>query len=252
MAAVNMSCPERSVMQSTPTDRRAQLVTWHLTDSALPTGGFSHSAGLETFIQSDEVSNPESYAQWLHGYLRQASFNEALAVKFASELQHASIDDVERVQQLRRLDELMHAVQTPRQVRVSMNSMGKRMAKIAAIIAPDDLLVTEYAAALADGRLKGNPGIAAGLALGSAGVTTHDAIAAYLLQLANSMTQNAIRAIPIGQDAGQRVLVGAYPVIEQAVEMTMRHDLSDLGSVAPRLEIAQMAHEELRARMFMS
>ena len=66
------------------------------------------------------------------------------------------------------------------------------------------------------------------------------------------MTQNAIRAIPIGQDAGQRVLVGAYPVIEQAVEMTMRHDLSDLGSVAPRLEIAQMAHEELRARMFMS
>lgn len=79
-----------------------------------------------------------------------------------------------------------------------------------------------------------------------------EAVTAYLMQMANSMTQNAIRAIPLGQDAGQRVLVQAYPAITQAAQMTMAHDVSDLGVVAPRLEVAQMAHESLISRMFMS
>ncbi|MFY9262104.1 MAG: urease accessory protein UreF [Actinomycetaceae bacterium] len=239
-------------MQSTLTNRHAQLVTWHLTDSALPTGGFAHSAGLETFVQNGEISDPQTYSQWLHGYLRQASFNDALAVKFAVELQLSELGDAQKLIKLRRLDQLLHACQTPRQVRTSMNSMGKRMAKIASFIAPNDYLVAQYAAGIASQEMRANPGIAAGLALGASGVEPSDAVAAYLMQMANSMTQNAIRAIPLGQDAGQKVLVGAYSVIEQATEMTMQHDLSDLGSVAPQLEIAQMAHEELRSRMFMS
>ena len=75
---------------------------------------------------------------------------------------------------------------------------------------------------------------------------------AYLMQMANSMTQNAIRAIPLGQDAGQRVLVDSYHVVEEAAARTMLNTIADLGVVAPRLEVAQMAHESLRSRMFMS
>ena len=48
------------------------------------------------------------------------------------------------------------------------------------------------------------------------------------------------------------MLVQAYSAITQAAAMTMEHDVSDLGVVAPRLEVAQMAHESLISRMFMS
>ncbi|STC69237.1 urease accessory protein UreF [Corynebacterium pilosum] len=239
-------------MQSTPTSRRAQLVVWHLTDSALPTGGFAHSAGLETYVQADEVHNPETYGEWLHGYLRQASFNDALAVKLAVQLHSSSKSDEEKLELLEQLDTMLHAAQTPKQVRTSMNSMGKRMSRVAAIVAPEDLLVTEYEKAITARTMHGNPGIAAGLALAASGVGEREAVDAYLMQLANSMTQNAIRAIPLGQDAGQRVLVGAYSTIERAGDMTMEHTLADLGAVAPRLEVAQMQHEALRSRMFMS
>lgn len=239
-------------MQSIPTNPAAQLVVWHLTDSALPTGGFAHSAGLEVYVQSEEVHDPDTYATWLNGYLRQASFAEALAVRFAVELQQAGLDDDTAVEQLRALDQLAHACQTPKQIRTSMNSMGKRMSRVAAIIAPDDHLVASYAAEINARTMHGNPGIAAGLALGAVGVDVREAVTAYLMQMANSMTQNAIRAIPLGQDAGQRVLVSAYPAILQSAEMTMQHDISDLGVVAPRLEVSQMAHEGLRSRMFMS
>ena len=231
----------------TSTSGYAQLVLWHLTDSALPTGGFAHSAGMEVSVQSGEIDSPDTYGRWLHGYLRQASFSEALAVRFAVELQQAALSVEEKQEHLHALDRLVHACQTPKQVRTSMNSMGKRMSRVAAIIAPEDPLVAHYKKSLTGRSLRGNPGVAAGLVLGSVGVGAREAVTAYLMQMAN-----AIRAIPLGQDAGQRVLVQAYPAITQAAQMTMAHDVSDLGVVAPRLEVAQMAHESLISRMFMS
>uniref|UniRef100_UPI00263BC6A7 urease accessory protein UreF n=1 Tax=Corynebacterium stationis TaxID=1705 RepID=UPI00263BC6A7 len=143
-------------MPNTPTSRHAQLVIWHLTDSALPTGSFAHSAGLETYIQANQVDDAASFSSWLHGYLRQASFNDALAVKFAVELVGASISDGEKLELLAQLDALLHAAQTPKQVRVSMNSMGKRMSRVASIVAPDDFLVQEYARAISARTMHGN------------------------------------------------------------------------------------------------
>ena len=239
-------------MPSIPTNRRAALGVWHLTDSALPTGGFAHSAGLETFIQADTVSSPESFGAWLDGYLRQASYNEALAVRFAVELQESNDPLVEKFELLKQLDQLCHACQTPKQIRTSMNSMGKRWTRVSAIVAPEDPLVEEYRRGVQSREMRGNPGVAAGLIFGALGVPVSEAVAAYLMQMANSMTQNAIRAIPLGQDAGQRVLVGAYETIEQATLLTMTRDVADMGVISPRLEVAQMQHEALHSRMFMS
>ncbi|MFI5504750.1 urease accessory protein UreF [Corynebacterium kutscheri] len=239
-------------MQNTATNIRTELIIWHLTDSALPTGGFAHSAGLETFIQANDVHDPDSYQHWLHSYLRQASFAEALAVRCAVELAQSDINFATKQRYLTELDQLVHACQTARQVRTSMNSMGKRMTKVAITIAPDQPLVEKYYQAITNGEMHGNPAIAVGLILGVEGVSAQQAVTAYLMQIANSMTQNAIRAIPLGQDAGQRVLVSAYEVIAQATQLTMSHGIGDLGAVAPRLEVAQMQHETLRSRMFMS
>ena len=239
-------------MPNTATEIRAKLITWHLTDSALPTGAFAHSAGMETFVQSGQIGDAESYGRWLATYLHQASFNEALAVRLAMELATGQASDTEKISQLSELDQFCHASQAARQVRQSMNSMGKRMARVVAITVPDASLVDEYAAGINGGRYRGNPGVAVGLALACAGVSTIDGVHAYLLQMANSMTQNAIRAIPLGQDAGQRTLVAAYEHIERAAQLAMRHTVAELGVVAPAIEISQMKHEALHARMFMS
>ncbi|EEI27380.1 urease accessory protein UreF [Corynebacterium glucuronolyticum] len=246
-------------MQSTPTkpqeassSERAQLVIWHLTDSALPTGGFAHSAGMETYIQSGAIDDADTFAEWLKGYLYQATFNDALAVRFAVELHNSTIGWDEKVARLNQLDRLLHATLTPKELRAAMQSMGKRMSKVARIVDADDMLVEEYDRGLRAREYKGNPGIALGLVLAAAGVDEYTAAKAYLMQLATSMVQNAIRAIPLGQDAGQRLLVGVYGLVTEFAQQAMEHTVHDLGVAAPDMEIAQMEHEFLRSRMFMS
>lgn len=79
-----------------------------------------------------------------------------------------------------------------------------------------------------------------------------EAVAAHLYASVMSLTQNAVRGIPLGQDAGQRVVRRAQEWVLRAVEVSRGLHPDDLGAIAPGLEIAQMRHERQRARMFMS
>ena len=104
---------------------------------------------------------------------------------------------------------------------------------------------------------------------GSGGCRTHPAIvlaiagyaleapaaavtAAYLQSSVISLTQNAVRAIPLGQDAGQRAIASVRGDVRAAVRRIGDLDETDLGAAAPGIEISQMRHERQRARMFMS
>ena len=109
----------------------ALLTLWHLTDSALPTGGFAHSAGMEEWIDRGAITDATTFHAWLKAYLWQASYNEALALRIAMELPASE----EARDQLGHLDNLCYASQAPRQIRSSMSAMGKRMARIGTIIA---------------------------------------------------------------------------------------------------------------------
>ncbi|WKD58625.1 urease accessory protein UreF [Corynebacterium caspium] len=243
-------------MQNTPTKELTaadlDLILWHLTDSALPTGSFAHSAGMEMYLQRDLVTNADTYSIWLNGYIRELSYNEALLARFACEIAQADMSSAQRQEQIALLDRMGAAALMPKQVRDSMRSMGRRMSKIAATVLPEVAIIDVYASGIDEDLFHGSPAIVFGLALGSVGVDVETCVRAFLMQQATSMTQNAIRGIPLGQDAGQRVLVDAYPAIQQTAALTLAHTEADLGATAPGLELNQMMHEGLHARMFMS
>ena len=88
-------------------------------------------------------------------------------------------------------------------------------------------------------------------------VSEDTAVAAHVYAAVISLTQNAVRGIPLGQNTGQAVIRAAQEWVGRAVATSRR--LSEegiaeevLGAVAPGLEIAQMNHERQRARLFMS
>ncbi|MGQ3384703.1 urease accessory protein UreF [Glutamicibacter sp. TV12E] len=231
-------------MQNIPTSSGPLLTLLQLSDSALPTGAFSHSFGMESYLETGQVHDEASFAHWLRLFLEQSlTYTDGLLLRLAFE--------ADNDQRIIELDRLIHASALPRQLRIAAQKMGSRMLAVAlAGFAVPSL--RSYQQAVQAGTGTGHPAIAFALAARGAGAPLADALSSYLFSTATSLTQNAIRAIPLGQDAGQRVIRQMHETVNAAVAKIFTLDDQDLGVATPGLEIAQMRHEHQRARMFMS
>ena len=257
-----------STLTDTPAPQWGEVAGWQLPlaqlcDSALPTGAFSHSFGLETYICEGVVDGEASFVSWLRALVStQLTFSEGLGLRLAFEA--VAADDWEAIAHL---DALLVAQAVPLPVRRAGVTMGRRMLTIArlALEGTDGGRLLSRYAALIDTGGSGN----AGGTKGSGGCRSHPAIvlaiagyaleappaavtAAYLQSSVISLTQNAVRAIPLGQDAGQRAIASVRGDVRAAVMRIGGLDEMDLGAAAPGIEISQMRHERQRARMFMS
>ena len=257
-----------STLTDTPAPQWGEIAGWQLPlaqlcDSALPTGAFSHSFGLETYICEGVVDGEASFVSWLRALVStQLTFSEGLGLRLAFEA--VAADDWEAIAHL---DALLVAQAVPIQVRRAGVTMGPRMLTIArlALEGTDGGRLLSRYAALVDTGGSGNTGNAGD----TGGCRSHPAIvlaiagyaleappaavtAAYLQSSVISLTQNAVRAIPLGQDAGQRAIASVRGDVRAAVRRIGGLDEMDLGAAAPGIEISQMRHERQRARMFMS
>ena len=260
-----------STLTDTPAPQWGEPAGWQLPlaqlcDSALPTGAFSHSFGLETYICEGVVDGEASFVSWLRALVStQLTFSEGLGLRLAFEA--VAVDDWEAIAHL---DELLVAQAVPNQVRRAGVTMGRRMLTIARLAlegTDGGRLLSRYAALIDTGNAGDTGGT--GGTKGSGGCRSHPAIvlaiagygleappaavtAAYLQSSVISLTQNAVRAIPLGQDAGQRAIASVRGDVRAAVRRIGGLDEMDLGAAAPGIEISQMRHERQRARMFMS
>ena len=260
-----------STLTDTPAPQWGEPAGWQLPlaqlcDSALPTGAFSHSFGLETYICEGVVDGEASFVSWLRALVStQLTFSEGLGLRLAFEA--VAADDWEAIAHL---DALLVAQAVPIQVRRAGVTMGRRMLTIARLAlegTDGGRLLSRYAALIDTGNAGDTGGT--GGTKGSGGCRSHPAIvlaiagyaltappsavtAAYLQSSVISLTQNAVRAIPLGQDAGQRAIASVRGDVRAAVRRIGGLDEMDLGAAAPGIEISQMRHERQRARMFMS
>lgn len=215
-----------------------------LSDSALPTGAFSHSLGMETHLDRGIVHDESSFANWLTQFIRiQLVHSDGLAIRYVYEAQTTA--------ELFRVDRELHAGALPREIREAGVKMGARMLDIAGSVFPCTEL-EQYAAAVGAGECAGHPAMAFAIAGRNLGVPLEELLSTYLFSTVTSLTQNAIRGIPLGQNAGQRVLAAAHREVRDGVALVLTLGREDFGVTAPGLEIAQMQHERQRARMFMS
>ncbi|MFF2242724.1 urease accessory protein UreF [Arthrobacter sp. NPDC058130] len=218
-----------------------QLALQQLTDSALPTGAFAHSLGFETYIERGLVRDEASFGVWLGAFIsQQLTYSDALAIRFHYE--GVAVGE---------LDALLTAQLLPRQVREASTKMGNRLLEIGSEIFPSPALA-EYRELVASGHAAGHQPLAFAVIARSLDVPLPEVLVAYLFATVTSLTQNAVRAIPLGQNAGQRLLRKAADDVAAAAVRAGHLTPDDFGAVSPGLEISQMRHERQRARMFMS
>lgn len=228
-------------------DLEADLVLAQLMDSALPTGAFSHSLGFETLVAEGTVRDTASFGVWLRGYVRhQLTYTDAVAVRLCVRAGTAT--------RLAEVASTIAAATVPEETRAAGRTMGARLLELANQVAPSPML-SQYAQLMSEypqASAPVHPAVVWGAVARGLHVSEDAAVVRHLFGAVLALTQNAVRGIPIGQDAGQRLVAQARGWVREAAVESAYLGEEDVGTVAPGLEIAQLKHAQMRARMFMS
>ncbi|WP_025026903.1 urease accessory protein UreF [Caldalkalibacillus mannanilyticus] len=218
-----------------------------LSDSNFPSGAFSHSFGLETYIQEQVISDKKSFSKALFVYIRkQLTFVDGLACRFAFEaLEQQEFDHFFK------LDQLVYASSLAEETRLGNQRIGEQMAKLCYELYPSSTL-QKYLQQIKEKKAYGHSAFVFAAVAHHLQVTKETAVQTYMYTAVSSLVQNAVRGIPLGQTDGQKILVEIQPLIVKAGLRIFTLVEEDLGAISPGLEIAQMRHERLPVRLFMS
>jgi urease accessory protein len=223
------------------------LSLFQLCDSNFPTGAFSHSYGLETYIQEDKVHDQATFSQWLHVYLNeQLIYSDGLA----SHLVYEAIEN-EDFEKVWKVDRLLTVQNLPRETREGTQRMGERMLNLVESLYEIPLL-SQYRKRIKEKKSFGHPAIVFTIVGHHLGVPRSTTTLYYLYSTVSSLVQNAVRAIPLGQTAGQKTILDFQDALVQATAKIQDLSEDDFGIISPGLELSQMKHERVNIRIFMS
>ena len=94
--------------------------------------------------------------------------------------------------------------------------------------------------------------VAVALTAAAHGVPCEPALNAYLHGFAANIISAGLRAVPLGQTDGQRIIAGLGPVVHALVDTIRGLPLDAMGGSVFRADIASMKHETQYTRLFRS
>ncbi len=215
-----------------------------LASPALPVGGFSYSEGLESAIDAGSVHDESSTQGWLLDQLHLGLARNELPLLAQATFAWQAHDD----ERIAALNAWALTTRETSELRRQTEQMGRSMQAWLAQRTPGDARVDTLAA------LAPAPAWTIAFALGAAqrGAPPRDALLAYGFGWAENMVQAALKAVPLGQSAGQRVLGALAAELPALVHAALALPDGQRQAYAPGLAILSSLHETQYSRLFRS
>lgn len=215
-----------------------------LASPTLPVGAYAYSQGLEWAVESAVINDEASALNWI-GDLLQWNIGRFEAPLLAQMLRAGAVHDTAR---LAHLNTRFLASRESAELRAETVQMGYSLTRLLAELGADGTAALALAGELS------TPSFPAAWACTAAAwqVEEEAALTAYLWAWMENQTLAALKAVPLGQASGQRIMLmlGARiaPIAQQARDLAE----SDYSNFAPGFAIACSQHETQYSRLFRS
>ena len=196
-----------------------QFYLLQVNDALFPIGGYSHSQGLETYIQRGIVHDVDTAREYItHKIKWNLAYTELLAARLAYEAA-----EKKDLKELLYLEELLEASRIPMEQREAARKMGSRFAKTIEKL---------------------------GLSISENGIFRE--YLHYLYAQTSAIVTNCVKTIPLSQTSGQQLLSGCYGEFDEILKDVMTRSEEDMCLFAPGFDIRGIQHEKLYSRLYMS
>jgi len=215
-----------------------------LASPALPVGAYSYSQGLEAAIESGAVADAAGAAAWIRDILDYSigSFEAPLLWRMSGALQQESFEAFAR------WNAMFRAGRETAELRLESLQMGHAMKAVIKDLA----LGSEQDAARLDSVGALTFPAAFSYAAHQLGVDRHAALVGYLWSWLENQVMAALKAVPLGQSAGQRMLAALGARLPHTAQRASQLDDDQLSNFLPGLALASSRHETQYSRLFRS
>jgi urease accessory protein len=215
-----------------------------LASPALPVGAYSYSQGLEAAVEAGVVRDAASAKAWIGDVLELsvASMEGPVLLRLMRAWSQADIAAVEHWNALflanRETAELRaETVQMGYSLTRLLNEIGEAdapsFAQLQQMIEP--AFPTAYACAAVHWQIEAS-----------------QALIAYLWSWTENQVMAALKAVPLGQTDGQKILLALGARLEAIAEAAATRADNELGNFAPGLALLSSQHETQYSRLFRS
>ena len=215
-----------------------------LCSPSLPVGAYSYSQGLEAAMQSGYVKDEASARSWIIGMLDQvvARFEAPITLRLLAAF------DAHDAELVRYWTDIFLASRDSAEFRAETLQMGYSLGKLLPALVTDKPALFELLPPLAECPYP-TALAAAAVALQ---VPANDALLGMLFSWAENQVLACVKSVPLGQVAGQRLLLSLRSNIETAAQTAHALVDAELSNWTPGLSMLSMQHEVQYSRLYRS
>jgi urease accessory protein len=212
----------------------------HLASPALPIGGFHFSQGLEYAVEVGWVHDEASALDWISGIARTSI--GTLDLPILARLHAAWI--TQDGESARIWSDRLVAARETDELRAEERHLGASLLRI--------LVDLKICSAAEVKKESASFGSMFALACARSEIPASDALCAYLWVWAENQTLAAVKLVPLGQSAGQRILHALLPKLDAIAAAAIQIAEADIGTSALMQFFASARHETQYTRLFRS
>jgi urease accessory protein len=222
---------------------RSLLRLLQISDSAFPTGSFSHSMGLEAFAAAGKLRSAEDLKRVVSLHLSSLATSDCVALRAAfgaglGEIVHADL--------------FLSATKLARELRAASSATGRRFLLSVVALGIESPTLGAFTEAVRAGEAPGNLAVGYGVAGRVLGLGIAEALHAYLYATVASLVAAGQKLVPLGGSAAQRALYESNREMLRAAEVSEGIGVEEMRAFAPVVDVYSMRHERQRVRLYIS